>query len=167
MKCKDCIFFRESDGYCRNGLVKSTYVGALQPACEKFSNETPTPIMTETTKTAAPGNRICKTCGEEKPLSEFYYIKSSNCYEGTCKACRNKKASEYQKTKTQEKKAAKAQAEVSEEKPAKVQPSEKTPEATITRILHSLPDAALSGELARRGWIGTLTRKESLTINCE
>lgn len=38
--------------------------------------------------------RVCKTCGEEKPLAEGFY-KHTMCsgYERECKACRIKRAS--------------------------------------------------------------------------
>lgn len=44
-------------------------------------------------------NKTCGDCGLEKPLSEFYYIKSRSKHSSRCKSCQIIRVDEYHKTK--------------------------------------------------------------------
>lgn len=35
--------------------------------------------------------KICKTCGQEKSLTDFYFYKKKNHYQRSCKSCENEK----------------------------------------------------------------------------
>ena len=49
-------------------------------------------------KAAAIETQVCKKCGLEKPLSEYYFSKAQNRYLPDCKACRIKYAKAYRKS---------------------------------------------------------------------
>ncbi len=46
--------------------------------------------------------KVCKTCGADKPTSEFPYISTRNRHDSHCKICRNKRNVDYVKSRGEE-----------------------------------------------------------------
>lgn len=58
------------------------------------------------------GTKVCKKCGRELPLENFYVNKSlKGGYDNTCKECKNTYAKEWQKKNKERKKARKIEEE--------------------------------------------------------
>ena len=159
MYCSDCIDYAPG-GKCRNPKVHKRLVGFFQAPCREFNDKQKTQEM-ETT----PTTKVCKVCGQEKPLDEFQRSRFGGRI-ATCKECMGKKIAAVRT-------------------PASV-PDESTPTESIVPLnevssyekaialnndptgiayfLPLLPDEVLAAELRRRGYTGTLTKAQTLTI---
>ena len=136
--CADCTYYA-AGGRCRNHDVRKDTVGFLQPACPLFTEKTTQPQM-ETT----PTTKVCKVCGRELTLDHFQISGFTKQPINTCKECMGER----------KKKTTKAAA-------VPPVPSDETPD----RIpLEFYTDADLAAELHRRGYTGTLTKSNILTI---
>lgn len=143
MYCCDCIDYAPG-GKCRNHDVRKDTVGFLQPACPLFTEKTTQPKM-ETT----PTTKVCKVCGRELTLDHFQVSGFTKQPINTCKECMGAR-----------KKAKKDGIE--KKKPTITNPLLRETPSHVP--LEFYTDADLAAELHRRGYTGTLTKAQTLTI---
>lgn len=143
--CADCTYYA-AGGRCRNHDVRKDTVGFLQPACPLFTEKTIQPKM-ETT----PTTKVCKVCGRELPLDRFQVSGFTKQPINTCKECMGAR-----------KKAKKDGIE--KKKPTVTHPFFPAKETPSPIPLEYYTDADLAAELRRRGYTGTLTKSNTLTI---
>ena len=144
MYCSDCIDYAPG-GKCRNPKVHKYLVGFFQAPCREFVEK---PKTTTTMKEETPTTKVCKVCGQEKPLDAFQRTRNSG-HVDTCKECAGKK---------------RKGAAVPAVPPV---PSVPSPEWNGTPDLEALKhytDDDLARELRLRGYAGTLTKANTLTI---
>ena len=178
MYCSDCIDYAPG-GKCRNPKVSKSLVGYFQAPCREFIEKP----KTTTTMETKPTTKVCKVCGQEKPLEEFQ--RSPWGKDGriaTCKECRGRLLAQG--------KAERKAAAVPAVPPVPSDPSPKwngpkdpdglIPEEdipaykkairisgdadAIAYLMPLIPDAGLAAELRRRGYTGTLTKSNTLNV---
>ena len=140
MYCSDCIFFSDL-GRCRNGSARRTDVGYFDKPCEHFTdmkeNETTkqeAPATPEPKQEAQPETKVCKRCGQEKPLADFPEGRWGK--QDICRDCRYPKSGKHRNYKTP------------------------TPAVPVPLLkISAYSDQELLDELKARGWSGTLERK--------
>ena len=97
--------------------------------------------------------KVCKHCGRELPLENFYVNKSlKGGHDNTCKECKNTYAKEWQKKNKEKKKAQKIEEERIEfEKKYKIYTDKELAKFTPSQLIL---------ELKARGYVGTLLYEE-------
>ena len=147
MYCSDCIDYAPG-GKCRNPKVSKSLVGYFQAPCREFIEKP----KTTTTMETKPTTKVCKVCGQEKPLDHFQVSGFTKQPINTCKECMGAR-----------KKAKKDGIE--KKKPIVTNPSlVQAKETPSPVLLEFYTDADLAAELRRRGYTGTLTKSNTLTI---
>ena len=97
--------------------------------------------------------KVCKKCGRELPIENFYVNKSlKGGHDNTCKECKNEYAKEWQKNNREKKKALKIENERVE--------FEKKYKSYTDKELAKFTPRQLILELKARGYVGTLLYEE-------
>ena len=139
MICGECFFFGHL-GRCRNGRIRQTERGFFQEACGEGRPKGEDPAGTDKAmENEQPKTKVCKNCGEEKPLEAF----SRNRYGYTC-LCRTCAATRRGN--------------------ARPGGRYRIGERPLEVGLAAYSDTALIDELKTRGYHGTLTKQITIEL---
>ena len=87
MRCSECLFFRGTDGACKNPKSRQALVGYFQEAgpCFTAKDKPEQPKAEKTMAEETIKTRVCADCGQELPIERFARNRSG--YTKYCKEC--------------------------------------------------------------------------------